>query len=50
MTSIPVQRTECDVGSRSGYGYSGVRVYRHIMIRELLSIVAQARIPVIYIV
>ncbi|KAJ5962032.1 FAD dependent oxidoreductase [Penicillium viridicatum] len=47
MTSIPVQRTECDVGSRSGYGYSGVRIYHHVVIRELSSIVAQARIPVI---
>ena len=37
-----------EFGNRSRYGYSGVRVYRHVLIRELLSMVEQARIPVIY--
>lgn len=42
MTSTLVQRTEYDVGNRSGYGYSGVRVYHHVVIRELSSIGASA--------
>lgn len=37
-----------EFGSHSRYGYSGVRVYRDVLIRELSSMVDQARIPIIY--
>ncbi|KAJ5942442.1 FAD/NAD(P)-binding domain-containing protein [Penicillium verrucosum] len=47
MTPTLVQRIEYEVGNRSGYGYTGVRVYHHVVIRELSSSTAQARIPTI---
>lgn len=48
MTSTPVQRTEYDVGNRLGYGYSGVRVYHHVVIRDLSSSGASAHSRYLY--
>lgn len=48
MTSTPVQRTEYDVGIRSGYGYFGVRVYHHVVIKDLWSSGASAHSRYLY--
>ncbi|KAI2968812.1 hypothetical protein CBS147323_4208 [Aspergillus niger] len=37
-----------EFGSAAKYGYSGMRIYRHVLIRELSAMVAEAGVPIHY--
>ncbi|GIC90488.1 FAD-dependent oxidoreductase [Aspergillus udagawae] len=37
-----------DFGGTEQYGYHGMRIYRHVLIRELSAMVSQAKIPIKY--
>lgn len=41
-------RSPDDLGGTEKYGYRGMRIYLHVLIRELSAMVAEANIPIAY--